>query len=123
MEKTKKITVTICILFVIACLAYLVTQEANASEISKTEQPVKLYYFGIDNCFACTLQKPIIVRLNTRGFNFEIIDATRPTPEVQVLLDKYSITSYPTIIIITAEDKVVRIVGFRPLSIIKRALK
>lgn len=87
-----------------------------------SEQETELYYFGIDNCYFCALQKPLIVQLNANGFNFEIINATRPSPRIKVLLDKYSITRYPTIIIVTA-NKVIRIVGFRPLKVIREALK
>ncbi len=101
-----------CILVVTAC------QLAMADD-----QEVKLYYFSIDNCYFCTLQTPLIVQLKANGFNFEIINATYPTPRVQVLLDRYAITKYPTIIIAKADGSVIRIVGFRPLKVIRGALK
>ncbi|KKN46343.1 hypothetical protein LCGC14_0673710 [marine sediment metagenome] len=88
-----------------------------------SDSKVELYYFGIDNCYFCTLQKPLIMQLNANGFNFEIINATYPTPRVQVLLDKYTIYQYPTIIIIKKDGWVIRLVGFRPLKVIREALQ
>ena len=107
------------IVFVIAGAIFLIGRGNSAAVENKK---VELYYFGIDNCFACKLQKPIIMQLKTQGFNFEIINATYPTPEVQVLLDKYAVTKYPTIVIITTDGKVIRIVGFRPLKMIRELL-
>lgn len=98
----------------------------TAVDIIRSDEPqqeVELYYFGIDNCYFCVLQEPLILQLNANGFNFEIINATYPTPRVQVLLDKYSVTKYPTIIIAHADGSVTRIVGFRPLKAIREALQ
>ena len=126
MEKLEKVIVWFCILFAIGCMGYLIGhviyKDAVAYGIVESEQEVELYYFSINGCFACELQKPIIMQLKTQGFNFKIINATYPTPEVQLLLDKYAVTKYPTIIIVTNDNRVIRIVGFRPLKVIKELL-
>ncbi len=101
------------ILVITAC------QLASADE----QKEVELYYFSIDNCYFCTLQTPLIMQLNANGFNFEIINATYPTARVQVLLVRYAITKYATIIIAKKDGSVIRIVGFRPLRTIRQALK
>ncbi len=118
----EKIIVVLSILVVIACLGYLGTT-SHADSDYPIDKEVKLYYFGVDNCYFCTLQKPLVMQLKANGFNFEIINATHPTPRIQVLLDKYAVTKYPTIIIAKPDGSSIRIEGFRPLRVLREALR
>ena len=110
------------VLIAVSLTAFLI-QQSTSYAVPPVDQEVELYYFGIDNCYFCVLQKPLIIQLNTNGFNFEIIDATRPTARVQHLLNKYAVTKYPTVIIAKKDGSVIRIVGFRPLKVLREALK